>query len=183
MTCWENIIFTENGIIEVASTFVLVLCLLRVGQYALQSRLSSGRHFWLAAVLVFIAVLRRELNHVPELLISSDFLLFGQTYEWWEDSVLFVIYLSLLSLLVYAWRYGLAVLKRMPTLLYIVVTLLALIQYMGENAIVFPKNMGMMVEELTEIIIYIMALGYLCSFKLKVFEDAFIQQMQSPLQN
>lgn len=183
MTCWENIIFTENGIIEVASTFVLVLCLLRVGQYALQSRLSSGRHFWLAAVLVFIAVLRRELNHVPELLISSDFLLFGQTYEWWEDSVLFVIYLSLLSLLVYAWRYGLAVLKRMPTLLYIVVTLLALIQYMGENAIVFPKNMGMMVEELTEIIIYIMALGYLCSFKLKIFEDAFIQQMQSSLQN
>ncbi len=83
----------------------------------------------------------------------------------------------MLSLLVYAWRYCLAVLKRTPPLLYIVVALLALIQYMGENAIVFPENLGVMVEELTEIIIYILALGYLWMFKLKVFEDSFIKVM------
>lgn len=169
---WENIIFTENGIIEIASTFILILCLLRCGLYARQSRIVSGRTFWLASVLVFIAVLRRELNHLPDLLVSSDFLLLGQTYEWWEDSVLVLLYLSLLSLLIYSWRYCWAVLKRTPPLLYILVALLAVIQYMGENAIVFPENLGVMVEELTEIIIYSIALYYVWTFGLTVFEDS-----------
>lgn len=152
------------------------MCLLRCGQYALQSRITSGHTFWLAAVLVFVAVMRRELNHLPDLLISSDFLLLGRTYDWWEDIVLLLIYLSLLSLLIYSWRYCWAVLKRTPVLFYVSVALLAIIQYMGENAIVFPEASGMIIEELSEFIIYSIALFYLLSFKLNSFEKQLSNQ-------
>ncbi|MGP5525309.1 hypothetical protein ACTXMV_00065 [Psychrobacter celer] len=38
--------------------------------------------FWLAAVLVFFAVIRRELNYLPDLFIPADFLLLSQPYDW-----------------------------------------------------------------------------------------------------
>lgn len=155
------------------------MCLLRCAQYGVQSRLKSGLYFWLAAVLVFVAVIRRELNHVPELLISSDFLLLGYGYDWWEDIVLLLVYLMLLGLLIYAWRYLWAVLKNTHLLLYTCVAALAIIQYMGENAIGFSENVGMMIEELTEIIIYVIALSHLWRLKPNTLETAVIQQQNT----
>lgn len=163
-------IFTENGITEISSIFILLACSLRCAQYAVQSRVQQGRYFWLAAVLVFFMVIRRELNYLADLLVPKDFLLLGYSYDRWEDGVLLVIYLIILGLLIYAWRYCWAVLKSTALALYIVVAALALLQYMGENAIVFPSMLGGMVEEITEDIIYLIALIYLWNFKLAYFE-------------
>lgn len=115
-------------------------------------------------------VIRRELNYLPELLISRDFLLLNRSYDWWEDTILLVIYVFIFSLLVYTRRYFWSVLKTIPVTLYLLVTSLALLQYMGENAIIFPKNLGVGVEELAESIIYGTALAYLWNFRLTTFE-------------
>lgn len=134
---------------------------MRCIQYVSQSQIKSARYFWLAGVLVFFAVIRRELNHLPDLFISSDFLLLNHTYDWWEDSVLTVVYLLIVGLLLYARQYLWMVIKKVPLALYLIVGVLAAVQYMGENAIVFPHSLGVMVEELTELIIYSIALLYL----------------------
>jgi hypothetical protein len=47
-----------------------------------QSQLKLGQYFWLASVLVFFAVIRRELNYLPELFIPSDFSLLAHSYDW-----------------------------------------------------------------------------------------------------
>lgn len=167
-------IFTKNGFIEIAGVILLVLCLLRCTQYAVQSRVKKGRCFWLASILVFFAVIRRELNHLPDLFISSDFLLLGYAYDWWEDRVLLVIHLITAGLLIYSWRYFWAVLKRTPIWLYLIVAVLALLQYMGENAIMFPETFGMMLEELAEGMTYGVALAYLWTFNLADFERRVI---------
>lgn len=167
----EISIFTEDGIIEIVGTIILVLCLLRCAQYAIQSRVKQGHYFWIASVLIFFNVIRRELSYLSDLFISSDFLFLSYSYDWWEDRVLLVIYIIILSLLIYSWRYFWAVLKRTPIALYLSVAVLALLQYMGENAIVFPETFGGMAEELTEGIIYSIALIYLWTFKLADFEE------------
>lgn len=136
----------------------------------MQSRIKLGRYFWLASVLVFFAVIRRELNHLPDLFISSDFLLLNHSYDWWEDIVLTIVYILMVGLLVYSWRYCWTVLKNTPITLYLVVAVLATVQYMGENAIVFPHAFGAIIEELTEAAIYSIALVYLWNFKLIDFE-------------
>jgi hypothetical protein len=51
-------------------------------QYVIQSRSKSSRYFWLASVLVFFEVIRRELNYLPELFIPSDFSLLAHSYDW-----------------------------------------------------------------------------------------------------
>ncbi len=134
----------------------------------LQSRIKLGRYFWLASVLVFFAVIRRELNHLPDLFISNDLL--NHSYDWWEDIVLTIVYILMMGLLVYSWRYCWTVLKNIPITLYLVVAVLAIVQYMGENAIVFPHTIGAIVEELSEAAIYSIALVYLWEFKLINFE-------------
>lgn len=139
-------------------------------QYMLQSRIKSGRYFWLASVLVFFAVIRRELNHLPDLFISNDFLFFNLSYDWWEDIALTIVYILMVGLLIYSWRYCWTVLKNVPITLYFIVAVLATVQYMGENAILFPPTFGVIVEELTEASIYSIALIYLWEFKLKDFE-------------
>lgn len=154
----EITIFTENGIVETASTIILALCLLRCAQYAVQSRVKQGGYFWLASVLIFFTVIRRELNHLSDSFIASDFVFLNYSFDWWEDRVLLVIYIITAGFLIYSWRYFWAILRRTPVLLYITVAVLAVIQYMGENAIVFPETLGMMVEELTEVIVYSIAL-------------------------
>ncbi|WP_435979943.1 hypothetical protein [Psychrobacter sp. DM4] len=163
-------IFTENGIIEIVGSILLAACLLRCVQYAIQSDIKQGRSFWLASTLIFFTVIRRELNHLPELVIPSNLLLFNHTYEWWEDTVLIIIYVIALGLLVYAWRYLWSLLKRVPVSLYLTVTLLAILQYMGENTIVFSESVGVAIEELTEGIVYAIALWYLWTFTLSDFE-------------
>lgn len=60
--------------------------------------------------------------------------------------------------------------KNTPITLYLVVAVLATVQYMGENAIVFPHAFGAIIEELTEATIYSIALVYLWNFKLIDFE-------------
>lgn len=165
----ESLIFTENGIIETASVIILVLCLLRSGQYALQSHIKQGHYFWLASVLTFFTVIRRELNHLPDLFVPKNFLFLSHSYDWWEDAVLLLIYLLTVGFLFFAWRYCWSLLKRIPVSLYLCVAGLALIQYMGENAIVFSHDFGLIVEELAEVAIYSIALAYLWSFKLNDF--------------
>ncbi len=137
----------------------------------MQSSSKQSRYFWLASILVFFAIIRRELNYLPELFISSDFLFLGHSYDWWEDGVLTTVYLLIIALLTYSWRYLWAALKEVDVSLYIIVAVLALIQYMGENAIVLPYAFGGLVEELAETAIYGIALIYLWQFKLVDFEN------------
>lgn len=84
--------------------------------------------------------------------------------------MLVVIGALVIGLFVYSWRYLWTVLKHTPVSLYLSVAVLALLQYMGENAIIFPETLGVMVEELTEGIIYSIALIYLWNLKLADFE-------------
>jgi hypothetical protein len=123
----------------------------------------------LAAVLIFFTVIRRELNYLPDLFVPSDFSFLSQSYDWWEDSILTVIYLVALGLLAYSRHYLYAILKRVPVSLYLSVTALAVIQYMGENAIMFPHTIGGIVEELTETVIYTIALAYLWRLHLSAY--------------
>lgn len=162
----EFFIPTSYAIAEAPSIVILFICLLRCGQYLLQSQVKHVRAFWLAAVLVFFVVMRRELNHLPDLFITSDFMLLSHSYDWWEDAILTVVYLLMVGLLVYSRHYLWAVLKKVPVSLYLTVAALALLQYMGENAIVFSKDFGVIVEELAETVVYGIALLYLWRFEL-----------------
>lgn len=114
--------------------------------------------------------MRRELNYLPDLFITQDFLLLGHAYNWWEDAVLLTIYSIAVGMLAYSWRYCWALLKHTTVAIYIAVAVLALLQYMGEHAIVFPNAFGIVIEELTEVIIYSIALVYLWNFTLAHFE-------------
>jgi hypothetical protein len=173
----EPVILSSDGIIEAPGIILLFACLLRSTQYLVRSHIKQIQAFWLAAVLVFVAVIRRELNYLPDLLVPSDFSFLNQSYDWWEDSVLTVIYLVALGLLAYSRRYLWAVLKNVHVSLYLSVTVLAVIQYMGENAIVFPHSIGGIVEELAETMIYIIALVYLWRFKLADYESCLAQKL------
>lgn len=159
----------SDGIIEIPGNLLLFACLLRCAHYLWQSHLKHARAFWLAAALIFFTVIRRELNYLPDLFVPSDFSLLSQSYDWWEDSILTVIYLVALGLLAYSRHYLYAILKRVPVSLYLSVTVLAVIQYMGENAIVFPHTIGGIVEELTETVIYTIALAYLWRLHLSAY--------------
>ena len=103
---------------------------------------------------------------MPDLFVPSDFLLLNHAYDWWEDTVLLILYIVIVSFLIYSWRYFGAVLKHTPVMIYLSVAVLAVFQYMGENAIFFPETFGLMVEELTEGITYAIALVYLWNFNL-----------------
>ena len=160
-----------DGIIEIPGLILLVACILRCTQYVLQSKSKQSLYFWLASVLTFFAVIRRELNYLPELLIASDFSLLNHTYDWWEDAVLLIIYLLIVALLAYTWRYLWAVLKSVPVYLYLMIVGLALLEYMGENAIMIPQGLGEIIEEVAETGVYAIALTYLWRFKPLVFEE------------
>ena len=88
----------------------------------------------------------------------------------------FTVYLLIVGFLTYSWRYLSAVLKKVPLSLYLTVVALALLEYMGENAIVIPESIGEMVEEVSETIIYAIALVYLWRFKLGDFENYILHQ-------
>ncbi|MGP5687047.1 hypothetical protein ACTXOU_13885, partial [Psychrobacter glacincola] len=109
---------SSDGIIEIPGIIILFACLLRCVQYLLQSSATNTfkqiRAFWLAAVLVFFAVIRRELNYLPDLLVPTDFVLFSHSYDWWEDLVLTIVYVLIVGLLAYSWRYLWAILKKVP---------------------------------------------------------------------
>ena len=160
-----------DGIIEIPGLILLVACILRCTQYVLQSKSKQSLYFWLASVLTFFAVIRRELNYLPELLIASDFSLLNHTYDWWEDAVLLIIYLLIVALLAYTWRYLWAVLKSVPVYLYLMIVGLALLEYMGENAIMIPQGLGEIIEEVAETGVYAIALTYLWRFKPLLFEE------------
>ena len=159
-----------DGIIEIPGIILLIACILRCTQYVVQSESKQGLYFWLASVLTFFAVIRRELNYVPELFISSDFSLLNQSYDWWEDAVLLMIYLLIIGLLAYTWRYLWAVFKSVPVYLYLMIVGLALLEYMGENAIMIPQGLGEIVEEMAETGVYAIALTYIWRFKPLMFE-------------
>ena len=160
-----------DGIIEIPGIILLVACILRCTQYVLQSKSKQGLYFWLASVLTFFAVIRRELNYLPELLIASDFSLLNHSYDWWEDAVLLIIYLLIVALLAYTWRYLWAVLKSVPVYLYLMIVGLALLEYMGENAIMIPQGLGEFIEEVAETGVYAIAFTYLLHFRPLVFEE------------
>ena len=160
-----------DGIIEIPGIILLIACILRCTQYVVQSESKQGLYFWLASVLTFFAVIRRELNYVPELFISSDFSLLNQSYDWWEDAVLLMIYLLIIGLLAYTWRYLWAVFKSVPVYLYLMIVGLALLEYMGENAIMIPQGLGEIIEEMAETGVYAIALVYIWRFKSPIFEE------------
>lgn len=170
-----------DGFMEIPSIILLIACLLRCVQYVTKSHVKQIKAFWLASVLVIIAIIRRELNYLPELFIPSDFSLLSHSYDWWEDAVLLVIYLMSLGLLIYSWRYLWAVLKNVNVSLYLGVAILALLQYMGENAIGFPHTFGGILEELAEAAIYVIALVYLWQFKLSDFESCLLRKLNFEL--
>lgn len=107
---------------------------------------------------------------MPELFIPSDFSFLQRSYDWWEDAVLLIVYLLILGLLAYSWRYLWTLLKRIPVSLYIAVVALALLEYLGENAILIPESLGEIIEELAETAIYAIAFMYIWQFKLTEFE-------------
>ena len=179
----ETTIITENSIIEIGEAIILTLCLLRCLQYSVQSRVLQGRHFWLASVLVFFSVIRRELSYLSDVLVPEDFVLLGHSYDWWEDRVLLVIIVATLILLVRARHYFWSVLKNVPKSLYLGVAVLAVLQYMGENAIMFPHEFGEVVEELSENVIYMIALIYLWRFKLSTFDSISSNQKKFTVLN
>ena len=149
---------------------VLIACLLRCAQYALKSGVRQGHYFWFAGVLVFFNVMRRELSYLPEVYVPADFLWLGMTYNQWEDGFLLLTYIIMLGCLAYSWRYLRAVLKGVPNYLYVIVAVLALLQYMGEHAIGFSMYYGEMAEELIEVVIYSIALVYLWRLKIAHYE-------------
>ncbi len=159
-----------DGIIEIPGLIMLIACILRCTQYVIQSQSKKSHCFWLASVLVFFTVIRRELNYLPELFISSDFSILNHSYDWWEDAILLVVYLLIIGLLAYAWRYLWAVLKSVPVSLYLIVVALAILEYMGENAMIIPESIGEIVEEVAETGVYAIALVYLWRFKSIDFE-------------
>ncbi|MEN6670014.1 hypothetical protein AAJP47_06525 [Psychrobacter sp. B38] len=144
----------------------------------MKSSLKYARAFWLAGILIFVAVLRRELNYLPDLWVPSDFTLLSQSYYWWEDVVLTIIYLTIIGLLVYARRYTWAILKKVPWYLYVSVAILAVLQYMGERAIVIPESIGELVEELSETLIYTIALVYLWRLSLPYYEKKVLNKQR-----
>ena len=81
-----------------------------------------------------------------------------------------------MGFLTYSWRYLWAVLKKVPLSLYLTVVALALLEYMGENAILIPESIGEMVEEIAETSVYAIALVYLWRFKLGDFENYILHQ-------
>ena len=88
----------------------------------------------------------------------------------------FTVYLLIVGFLTYSWRYLWAVLKKVPLSLYLTVVALALLEYMGENAILIPESIGEMVEEIAETSVYAIALIYLWRFKLGDFENYILHQ-------
>ncbi|WP_415196255.1 hypothetical protein [Psychrobacter glaciei] len=172
---------SSDGIIEAPGIILLIACLLRSSQYVIQSHVRQIKAFWLATVLVFVAVIRRELNYLPDLLVPSDFSFLNQSYDWWEDAALLTLYLTSVGLLIYSRRYLWAVLKNVDVSLYLGVATLAILQYMGENAIVFPHTFGGIVEELAETLIYLIALLYLWKFTLNDFESCLLHKLNDGL--
>ncbi|MGM8937529.1 hypothetical protein ACS8E2_02425 [Psychrobacter glaciei] len=172
---------SSDGIIEAPGIILLIACLLRSSQYVIQSHVRQIKAFWLATVLVFVAVIRRELNYLPDLLVPSDFSFLNQSYDWWEDAALLTLYLTSVGLLIYSRRYLWAVLKNVDVSLYLGVATLAILQYMGENAIVFPHTFGGIVEELAETLIYLIALLYLWKFTLSDFESCLLHKLNDGL--
>ena len=172
---------SSDGIIEAPGIILLIACLLRSSQYVIQSHVRQIKAFWLATVLVFVAVIRRELNYLPDLLVPSDFSFLNQSYDWWEDAALLILYLTSVGLLIYSRRYLWAVLKNVDVLLYLGVATLAILQYMGENAIVFPHTFGGIIEELAETLIYLIALLYLWKFTLSDFESCLLHKLNDGL--
>lgn len=160
-----------DGIIEIPGIILLIVCILRCVQYVIQSKSKQGHYFWAASVLTFFAVVRRELNYLPEFFISSDFSLLNHSYDWWEDAVLLTIYLLIVGLLAYTWRYLWAVLKSVPAYIYFMIVGLALFEYMGENAIMISQHFGEIIEEMSETGVYAIALIYLWQFKPLTFEE------------
>lgn len=144
--------------------------------YAIKSHLNVARSFWIGATLVFLSALRRELSFLSDALVPEDFVFIGQSYDWWEDAVLLVITLTALVLLIYARRYVWAVLKEVPKKLYIVTAILVVVQYVAENEMGFSTVSGNIIEELCEVIIYIIAFVYLWRFKLDDFNSRFIHK-------
>ena len=91
-------------------------------------------------------------------------------------TILLVITLTALGLLLYARRYVWAVLKEVPKKLYIVTAILVVVQYVAENEMGFSTVSGNIIEELCEVIIYIIAFVYLWRFKLDDFNSRFIHK-------
>lgn len=160
-----------DSVIEIPGIILLIACIGRCAQYIIRSKTKRGSYFWFAAFLTFFAVIRRELNYLPELIIASDFSLLNHSYDWWEDIVLTVIYLIIIGLLVYTWRYLWIVLKSVPVYVYLLIISLALLEYMGENAILISQGIGEVIEEMSETGVYAIALFYLWQFKPLVFES------------
>jgi hypothetical protein len=172
----DCLVLLTESVIEIPGVILLIACLLRSLQYRRQSSIEQIKAFWLASALIFIAVIRRELNFLPDLFIASDVLVLGHNYDWWEDAALLILYLLAVGLLIYSRRYLWAVLKNVSVILYVSVATLALLQYMGENAIVFSQTIGGLIEEVAETIVYVIALVYLWQFKLSDFATSSVNQ-------
>lgn len=104
-------------------------------------------------------------------------MLLSHSYDWWEDAVLTVVYLLIVGLLAYSRHYLWAVLKKVPVSLYLTVAALASLQYMGENAIIFPEALGVIIEELVEIAVYGIALVYLWRFNLSDYDSYLLHEL------
>jgi len=57
-----------------------------------------------------------------------------------------------------------------PVSLYLTVVALVLLEYMGENAIMIPEALGVIIEELSETAVYGIALIYLWRLNLNDYD-------------
>ena len=162
---------TENSFIEHAGAALLLACMLKCIHYVVISSYKQGRYFWIAACFIFTLVLRKELNYLPDLLVPANFLWLGQGYDWWEDMILSIFGGIALVLLAMSRPYWVYILKRVPLILYVIVAVLAALQYVGEHAILFSEASGVMIEELSEDIVYTIALVYLWRLGLVTLEQ------------
>lgn len=128
----------------------------------------------MGAFIVFFLVLRKELNYLRDTLAVSDTVWLTLPYDWWEDSILAVVGLFGVLLLVLSRRYWLYILKRVPSILYAVIVILAALQYTGEHAIGFSEWWGVLIEESSEDIIYAVALIYMWRLQLPKLEKSMV---------
>ena len=162
---------TENSFIEHAGAALLLASMLKCIQYVTTSRYKQGRYFWIAASFIFFLVLRKELNYLPDLIVPAGFSWLGQGYDWWEDMLLSIGGAIALVMLVLSRHYWWYIIKRVPLILYVIVIALAVLQYIGEHAILFSESSGVMVEELAEATVYTIALVYLWRLGLPALEQ------------
>lgn len=97
--------------------------------------------------------------------------------------MLLAVSLAALGALIYGWRYFWHILKNVPLTLYTLTISLVILQYIGENEIGFSHDTGVVVEEVSEMLIYCIAFAYLVRFNLSEFDSKLRSKLNQNIFN